>query len=114
MKKIHTYFVPWVVIISGLFFVAAEAPAPLVSPGEIDLYRQLGLRLQKEVGEQGERQLHCVVEDPQLLEKLGMKDVNRGDKVLLTQENKNKWLVKNETTGSVVAVEASIRNVYNR
>lgn len=113
MKKIHTYFVPWVVIISGLFFVAAEAPAPLKSPGDIDLYRQLGLRLEKKVGDQNARQLHCVVEDPRFLKQLGMADTSKGDEVLLIQEDKDKWLVKNKTSGRVVSVEATIREFYD-
>jgi hypothetical protein len=84
-----------------------------MSPGEIDLYRQLGLRLEEKVENQNALQLHCVVEDPQFLKKLGMTNVERGDKVRLTQSGEDKWAVENETNGSVMSVEATIREIYD-
>ena len=114
MKKIKSYRLYLVVIAGSFFFLAAEASAAMMSPGEIDLYRQLGLRLEEKVDNQNALQLHCVVEDPQFLRKLGMTNVERGDKVRLTQEGVDTWLVENETNGSAVSVEAKIRDFYNR
>lgn len=113
MKRKRLYLYYLIGIFGCLFFLAAEAPAPLISPGEIDLYRQLGLRFEKKVDEQNTLKIHCVVEDPQLLKKHGMKEVNRGDRVLLSQERKNRWLVKNEASGSVVSIEVVIREFYD-
>jgi hypothetical protein len=107
------YFAYSVAVIGSLFFLVAEAPAPLMSPGEIDLYRQLGLRLEKKADNQNALQLHCIVEDPQFLRKLGMTDVERGNRVRLTQEGVDAWFVENEITGSAVSVEATIREIYD-
>jgi hypothetical protein len=113
MKKIRLYFAYSVAIVGSLFFLIAEAPGALMSPGEIDLYRQLGLRLEEKVENQNALQLHCVVEDPQLLRELGMTNVERGDKVRLTQKGVDTWFVENETKGSAVSVEATIREIYD-
>ena len=113
MNKIRSYFAYSAVILGSFFFLVAEAPAVQMSPGEIDLYRQLGLRLEEKVDNQNARQLHCVVEDPQSLRKLGMTNVERGDKVRLTQEGENAWLIENENNGSNVSVEATIREIYD-
>ncbi len=113
MKRKRSYFYYVIGAIGCIFVLAAEAPAPLISPGEIDLYRQLGLRLEKKIYNKDSLQLLCIVEDPQFLKKHGMTDVNRGDRVRLSQEKKNRWLVENETNGSVVSVEATIREFYD-
>ena len=113
MKKISSYLAYSVAIVGSLFFLVGEAPAALMSPGEIDLYRQLGLRLEEKVDNQNALQLHCVVEDPQFLRKLGMTNVERGDKVRLTQEGVDTWFVENETNGGAVSVEATIRVIYD-
>ena len=113
MKKIKSYFLYLVVIPGSFLFLAAEASAAMISPGEIDLYRQLGLRLEEKVDNQNALQLHCVVEDPQFLRKLGMTNVKRGDKVRLTQKNEDKWIVENETNDNAVPVEATIREIYD-
>ncbi|MGD8272747.1 MAG: hypothetical protein PVH74_14905 [Desulfobacterales bacterium] len=114
MKKIKSYRLYLVVIAGSFFFLAAEASAAMMSPGEIDLYRQLGLRLEEKVDNQNALQLHCVVEDPQFLRKLGMTNVERGDKVRLTQEGVDAWFVENKTNGSAVSVEATIREIYDQ
>ncbi|MDJ0986649.1 MAG: hypothetical protein QNJ26_13995 [Desulfobacterales bacterium] len=113
MKTIGSYFAYYIAIVGSIFFLVADARAALMSPGEIDLYRQLGLRLEEKVGNQDALQLHCVVEDPQFLKKLGMTSVERGDKVRLTQEDVDTWVVENETNGSAVSVEATIREIYD-
>ena len=111
IKRFHLYCV--IGTIGCLFVLAAEAPAPLMTPGEIDLYRQFGLRFEEKVDNQNALQLHCVVEDPQFLRKLGMTNVERGDKVRLTQGDEGRWLVENKTNGSVMSVEATIREIYD-
>ena len=113
MKRIRSCHYFGFAIFSCLFLIAAEAPAPLMSPGEIDLYRLLGLRLEEKVGHQNARQLRCIVEDPGHLKKLGMADATTGDKVLLIEKDKDKWLVQNKTNGSAVSVEAAIREFYD-
>jgi hypothetical protein len=112
MKILKSYLL-YSFLIAGSFFLTAEAPAAMISPGEIDLYRQLGLRLEDKVANQNALELHCVVEDPQFLRNLGMTNVNRGDKVRLTQKNEDKWLVENETNDNTVSVEATIREIYD-
>jgi hypothetical protein len=113
MKKIKIYILYFVVIAGSFFFIATNASAAMISPGEIDLYRQLGLRLEEKVDNQNALQLHCVVENPDFLKKLGMTDIDRGDKVRLTQKDKDKWLVENETNDNAVPVEATIREIYD-
>jgi hypothetical protein len=113
MNKKRSYSIYTVAIIGSFLLLAAEAPAPLMSPGEIDLYRQMGLRLEEKVDNQNALQLHCVVEDPQFLRGLGMTNIERGDKVRLTQRDKDKWLVENQTNGSSMSVEATIREIYD-
>jgi hypothetical protein len=41
-----------------------------------------------------------------------MTDVERGNRVRLTQEGVDAWFVANETTGSAVSEEATIREIY--
>jgi hypothetical protein len=112
-KKISSSFAYSIAIVGFLFFVVAEAPAPLMSPGEIDLYRRLGLRLEEKVINKNALQLHGVVEDPQFLRKLGMTNVERGDKVRFAQKGVDTWFVENETKSSAVSVEATIREIYD-
>jgi hypothetical protein len=73
----------------------------------------LGLRLEEKVDNQNALQLHYVVEDPQFLRKLGVTNVERGDKVRLAQEGVDAWFVENETNGSAVSVDAKIREIYD-
>jgi hypothetical protein len=113
MKRLRPFLTYFAAIIGSLFFLAAEAPAALMSPGEIDLYRKLGLRLEEKVGIQNALRLDCIVEDPRFLRKLGMTNVERGDKVRLTQAGEDVWSVENETNGSAVSVEATIREIYD-
>jgi hypothetical protein len=40
-------------------------------------------------------------------------NVERGDKVRLTQGDEGRWRVENETNGSVISVEATIKEIYD-
>ena len=111
-KRSHIYL--FAALAFCLLILPDEAPAPLMSPGDIDLYRQLGLRLAgKDKSNQNSQELLCIVEDPELLKKHGMTDVSKGDKVRLSQEAKNLWRIVNEATNSVLTVEVDIGDFYN-
>ena len=115
MKINRSYFYCAIGTIGCLLVFAAEAPAPLMSPGDIDLYRQLGLRLAgKNISGQNSLELLCIVEEPELLKKRGMAYVSKGDRVRLSQEAKNRWRVENETQGEVLYVDAAIGKFYDQ
>jgi hypothetical protein len=114
MIRKRPFFYYIVVIICCLLVLPAEAPAPLISPGDIDLYRQLGLRLApKDTSRQNSLELLCIVEDPGILKKHGMTDVSKGDKVRLSQKAKNLWRIVNEATQSVLTIEVDIGEFYD-
>ena len=114
MTRKRSFFYYIVGITCCLLVLPAEAPAPLMSPGDIDLYRQLGLRLAgKDKSKQNSLELLCIVENPELLKKHGMTDVSEGDKVRLSQKAENLWLIVNEATNSVLTLEVDIREFYD-